>query len=782
MTLVLPKSTVHLMEATADNHRHPGLQLDKFSVHGDQSAQKVALTKVCGIPGDPSLLTTLLGRRRDVLSTLPGVTSFSCVTAGPLTLHLARASGLENAGICLHPLYGFAYLPGSGLKGMARAYAETVWLPAEPDQRQAWRQVEDVFGWAPNPDRRKQIGDPNHPAEVRRTDDDDPESPEVKSSCGNIVFHDGWPESWPQLIVDIVNNHHSNYYMPPDDKDEYPPGDWEDPRPVYFLAVSPGASFQFALSKRRSDVTDALLDTARQWLLGALCHLGAGAKTAAGYGAFKPKTEASPPLPKGRWATFETTLELVTPAFLAGANQGEVDCDLRPATLRGLLRWWWRTMHVGFLDAETLRALEAAIWGDTRAGAAVRLEIRTLGAIQPIPVPGKCVQKDGKDRDVLRVDPDFCRENNLESHSDRKTTQGVLYLSFGMDEMPAGRPRERKRRYCILPGAKWSIALTARDGSYRQPNKTPNDEVLRIPADLILAEAKAALWLLCQFGGVGAKARKGFGSVTATEFDGWTRELCEQTASKLREVAGVTSTFREECARSPSLELVPGVVEVPFSRPNVWSVLDQVGFAYQAFAKKYKHQREKMALGLPRRIGQPVQGNFTPTGPVAANGRHASPVHLHLDRQDGGWLIRAVAFPAAHLPDLNTSQAFLERFLEDFDNHLRRRAALQPPSGPTQGRPSRQQASSPSREPSLPRSGEPVEAVLLDERTRKGGWRARHAATGIAGPIQNTNDVPADKKPGQTVTLIVQSANEREISFRFPTAPTAGEPKKKGRK
>ena len=43
--------------------------------------------------------------------------TWSQATSGRLTLHLARASALENAGLCLHPLYGFTYLPGTGLKG-----------------------------------------------------------------------------------------------------------------------------------------------------------------------------------------------------------------------------------------------------------------------------------------------------------------------------------------------------------------------------------------------------------------------------------------------------------------------------------------------------------------------------------------------------------------------------------------------------------------------------------------------------------------------------------------
>jgi CRISPR-associated protein Cmr6 len=70
--------------------------------------------------------------------------------------------------------------------------------------------------------------------------------------------------------------------------------------------------------------------------------------------------------------------------------------------------------------------------------------------------------------------------------------------------------------------------------------------------------------------------------------------------------------------------------------------------------------------------------------------------------------------------------------------------------------------------PGLPKAGDRVEAVLLKEKTRKGGWRARHVASGLAGPIQNTSAVPAEKQPGDTVTLIVRSVNPKEIAFAWP--------------
>jgi len=130
---------------------------------------------------------------------------------------------------------------------------------------------------------------------------------------------------------------------------------------------------------RRREVPDEHMDLARQWLLGALCHLGAGAKTNAGYGGFKPVEGELPALHSDAYREFAATVELITPAFLAGADQEADDCELRPATLRGLLRWWWRAMHAGFVDVDQLRRMETTIWGDAQTGGAVRIEVVAMG-------------------------------------------------------------------------------------------------------------------------------------------------------------------------------------------------------------------------------------------------------------------------------------------------------------------------------------------------------------------------------------------------------------------
>src|SRR5262245_4043943 len=94
------------------HNTHPGLMLDKYVESWDPAAppgklservQRPAVEAVAGLsrqapPGFD--LAGLLARRRRVLGAAHSLV-LPAVTAGPLTLHLARASALENAGICL---------------------------------------------------------------------------------------------------------------------------------------------------------------------------------------------------------------------------------------------------------------------------------------------------------------------------------------------------------------------------------------------------------------------------------------------------------------------------------------------------------------------------------------------------------------------------------------------------------------------------------------------------------------------------------------------------------
>lgn len=65
------------------------------------------------------------------------------------------------------------------------------------------------------------------------------------------------------------------------------------------------------------------------------------------------------------------------------------------------------------------------------------------------------------------------------------------------------------------------------------------------------------------------------------------------------------------------------------------------------------------------------------------------------------------------------------------------------------------------------KAGDIVEAVLLEEKTKKGGWRARINCHIQQGPIQNSQEVPSEYKPGDVVKLNLASIKDSEVAFRW---------------
>lgn len=817
----LPPSTGKL----AEKNTHLGLMLDKFPASWNENenerknkfserVQLATLRKVAecsqSVP-DNFNYDALRKRHSQLYSTAPSTNyaSFRATTINALTMHLSRASALENAGICLHPVYGFPYLSGSGLKGMAHAYAVTVWLPSQPDERDAWRMIDDVFGWANTKERRERLK--ANPQLVRRRDDNDVKSPELRECTGSVIFPDAWPSQWPRLIVDIVNNHHTDYYSAKPDDNDHPPGDWENPIPIYFLAVEPQTEFEFAVSLSRIgqvanlsyDLSQHHLSLASQWLAGALCHLGAGAKTNAGYGAFQLAETRDEALKKSVsvvWeaaktqksrAEFTATLELVTPAFLAGADHKDpAGCDLRPATIRGQLRWWWRTMHSGHVDVATLRRMEAAIWGDSNSGGAVRVVLETVRRNGPT----KFDFKDG-----FEPKTDFKKLHGLADRPNNKTTQGIFYLAYGMDEMSRG---EKKPRLFLEAGSIWTVSLKARPSRF----DLADGHSFVLESACLLEHAIASLWLLCAFGGVGSKGRKGFGSLQcdAPDFSGFSVRRCRQIADGFRGRLGVNAAYDRTRAESPALndpQLV-GPIEVSTPFTDAWQALDQIGFAYQGFAQSLAHKARKAALGLPRKIhgprddgpiktkaGKLMQDPATWQPPVwldtpqrdprieHENARYASPICIHLGRKNQTLSIQLIAFPSPSLPDAATSNTVLAAAVKAIRDRLTDNAR-------TVTAVSRSQTSVHSSVRSGKRAnGAPATVVILGSRT-KGGYDVQE--TGKPKGVLNLGPVPTPPpETGASCSVFVHDDNATCPQYRWDNlregkAPKKSPPRNKG--
>jgi len=165
--------------------------------------------------------------------------------------------------------------------------------------------------------------------------------------------------------------------------------------------------------------------------------------------------------------------ETLTPLVIAGADPKSpkvIAEGLRPPSLRGAMRWWFRAMMGGIVGADnnykTLRDLEGEAFGSTTASAAWQVRTRPSSAVTP------------QTAHLRMNDP-------TPIHKGKRTL--------------------RPARDAIGPGVKFKVEL-----SFARADAVP----LVLPS----------LWLFSMLGGLGNRARRGFGSLALTPEDEQTKE------------------------------------------------------------------------------------------------------------------------------------------------------------------------------------------------------------------------------------------------------------------
>jgi CRISPR-associated protein Cmr6 len=175
---------------------------------------------------------------------------FTLQAAAPIAIGLGNASPLE-IGITVHHTYGMPIIPGSALKGLCRRGARLLVKEGKLQQSA----FDYLFGTGGKAD----------------------------AAAGAVVFYDAWYD--PSSVKgkpfhrDVITVHHPQYYG---SRGKIPPTDFDDPNPVPFLVVKPGAQFFFALAATSKEWAEF----AQKLLVWCLANLGVGAKTNAGYGYF----------------------------------------------------------------------------------------------------------------------------------------------------------------------------------------------------------------------------------------------------------------------------------------------------------------------------------------------------------------------------------------------------------------------------------------------------------------------------------------------------------------
>lgn len=279
------KKTLLFQKLKITSESHSGLFFDKFFDQYDDSWKILKADKKkkedkdgkakflenfrekCG---DDKLLTNHCSRLTSLASTLKA----ECKVF-KTTWHFVTGMGLQHPvenGFAWHPTLGVPYLAGSGVKGLLRAWVET-WAELEEKERLEVRRT--WFG--------EQKG------YKQRKIDAGEYSPDECDSVGQLIFFDAIPIEPVKLTVDIMTPHYGKWYEQGNgitslNESEKIPADWHNPEPHHFLVVK-NASFLFVIAARKPEFQDQIKEAMSE-LEKALKYIGAGAKTAVGYGQF----------------------------------------------------------------------------------------------------------------------------------------------------------------------------------------------------------------------------------------------------------------------------------------------------------------------------------------------------------------------------------------------------------------------------------------------------------------------------------------------------------------
>ena len=365
---------------------NPGLVFDRFAPDWSSKStlKKEGLQRVVSAQVDKDLLSEWNARWERCVRAAQGE-PFALRTDWRLIAGLGRKGSLE-VGFTFHR-YGFPVLPGSSVKGVARAWALLqLAKQAKPTNDVDSLDKLDGILSADSEDDKKEEKKKYlqwHAIQsdgVQRLADNFRAIFGTTAVAGRAVFFDAIPANPPKLELDVMNPHFPKYYQ-----GDQPPADWQSPVPVYFLTVAAGTEFRFGVGWRGTldKAGQRLHQLAQEWLTEGLTNLGAGAKTSAGYGYF-----VAPPQPK-----------LLESSSAGQARAASAVAELPPESLTwrtGIVKEYRPDRHMGRLvDDES---------GEELSFPQTAIEDKGWSPARKQKVRYACVEEAGKRR-VVKVRP-----------------------------------------------------------------------------------------------------------------------------------------------------------------------------------------------------------------------------------------------------------------------------------------------------------------------------------------------------------------------------------------
>ena len=355
--------------------------------------------------------------------------------------------------------------------------------------------------------------------------------------------------------------------------------------------------------------------------------------------------------------TIEATYRVVTPMFCSGADQTKA--ELRLPSFKGVLRFWWRALAWSRCkgDIEEVGKQEDKLFGSATTGQS-RMSMRLEVKHRPSEV------STGR---VLTVS----------ARNTRVVGEGARYLGYGVMAAFAshkqGTEAGELSRPCLRPSRNAPFEFTVR---------------LRGRCDAGQVESLLdSLKTVGLIGGMGSKARKGYGSLVlqALRVDGTPRWEPPRSGTELATAVGTLQRRHSYDASSPFTALCSQTRHLLISsdRDEPLAILDLIGRELVRFrswghngnvlghipsernfphdhnlmkSRSRKSHPQRIAFGLPHNYGKRREDQV---GPHARWDRRASPLFIHVHECDGAAFAVLSFFPSQYLPKSDDGKAYI---------------------------------------------------------------------------------------------------------------------------
>lgn len=298
----------------------------------------------------------------------------------------------------------------------------------------------------------------------------------------------------------------------------------------------------------------------------------------------------------------EFEVQTVTPLFIAGADQEDISNEaLRPPSLRGVMRWWYRTLLLAKTNSlETIREYESNLFGSTNTKSPISI------------IQGNF------------SDPDTYRPFDIDI--------GYLFFSFRQT-----KDRSARRFYNV--DTKFSLTFLAK-------------EVEK------LERAISIFWLALNLGSIGSRARRGAGSLSLIKAE----FKCTKPLTSTDTINNSNDIKDYQKYLSMNLKKICDAQQISFDKFNkiaeIWVKNQEFDDWIKALKEgsrwlKQEKDRLKNLHGNDQRpyLGMPRKGFSIPDGNYH---RRASPIWLAAARGSSNkYFLRVIILKSEFLPEFD---------------------------------------------------------------------------------------------------------------------------------